>query len=130
MAANMKTVPTVEYDAAIAAADRYVEALRVGSSADLSAAFHKDAIMYGYISPPGPEMLTGSIRNLVTYVDKFGAAPDIKARSDILSITPTTAVVRTDMENDGSGSDYTDFLNLVKMDGKWTIIAKTFHKYG
>jgi hypothetical protein len=60
---------------------------------------------------------------------KNGTAPDIKTRIDVLAITPTTAVVRVDMEKDAIGSNYTDFHTLIKIDGTWHIIAKVYHMY-
>ncbi|KAH6672793.1 hypothetical protein F5X68DRAFT_42672 [Plectosphaerella plurivora] len=129
MAANIKTVPTAEYDAVIAAADKYVEGLRLGNSEVCAEAFHKDAIMYGFISPPKPEMLAGPISNLWTFIKQEGSAPNIKTRSDVLAITQTTAVVRIDMEGDAAGASYTDFLTLIKIDGRWQVVAKVFHKY-
>jgi hypothetical protein len=35
----------------------------------------------------------------------------------MLAITPTTAVVRVDMEKDAICSDYTDFHTLITVDG-------------
>lgn len=129
MAANTKTVPTAEYDAVIKAADTYVEGLRVGSPEVVAGAFHKDAVMYGFINPPKPDMLAGPIGNLYTFIKENGSAPNIKTRNDVLAITQTTAVVRIDMEGDAAGADYTDFLTLIKIDGRWQAIAKVFHKY-
>lgn len=129
MAANLKTVPTGEYDSVIEAANMYVEGLRIGSAETVARAFHKNAIMYGFINPPKPNMLAGHIDNLYTFVRDNGSAISIKTRIDILAITQTTAVIRIDMENDASGADYTDFLTLIKMEGRWQVIAKVFHKY-
>ncbi|CAJ0553099.1 Ff.00g116110.m01.CDS01 [Fusarium sp. VM40] len=130
MADNIKTVSTADYDGAIAAADKYIEGLRVGSSDLAAEAFHKDAIMYGFISPPKPDMLAGPIGNLWTFIKNEGSAPHIKTRNDVLAITQTTAVIRIDMEGDASGANYTDFLTLIKMEEEWQVIAKVFHKYG
>jgi Putative lumazine-binding len=66
------------------------------------------------------ELLGGPIKNLYDFVEKNGAAPDIKTRIDVLAITPTTAVVRVDMEKDA------DFHTL---NGTWHIIAKVYHMY-
>jgi len=129
MTANLKTVPTKEYDAVIAAADKYVEGLRLGDPDVVAKAFHKDATMYGFINPPKPDMLAGPIDNLYTFIRDSGKASSIKTRNDVLAITQTTAVVRIDMEQDASGADYTDFLTLIKIDGRWQAIAKVFHKY-
>ncbi|CAI7563976.1 unnamed protein product [Penicillium bialowiezense] len=129
MTANIKTVPTSEYDAVIQTANKYTEGLRSGSADAVAQAFHKDAVMYGFINPPEPDMLAGPIDTLYTFVRDNGSAPGIKTRNDVLAITQTTAVVRIDMEGDGSGADYTDFLTLIKIESQWQVIAKVFHKY-
>jgi hypothetical protein len=126
MSKNIKTVPTQDYVDVVAAANKYVEGLRVGSVDGVAEAFHKDATMYGFTNG---ELLGGPIKNLYDFVEKNGTAPDIKTRIDVLAITPTTAVVRVDMEKDAMGADYTDFHTLIKLDGTWQIIAKVFHMY-
>ncbi|GME46827.1 hypothetical protein AUEXF2481DRAFT_42230 [Neofusicoccum parvum] len=129
MAHNIKPIPTADYDAVIATVAKYVTGLQTGDNALLAQAFHKDATMYGYTGV-GTETLAGPISNLYDFVNQFGAAPSIRTRLDVLSITPTTAVVKVDMEQDAAGADYTDFHTLIKMEGRWQIIAKVFHKYG
>jgi hypothetical protein len=129
MSSNVKSVTTAEYDNIVQLVQNYyIEGLRTGSWSQISGAFHKDAIMYGWTATNGPFM-GGPISNLKGFVDQYGASRDIQARIDIIGITPTTAVVKIDMENDAGGFDYTDFHTLFKTDGKWEIIAKAFHKY-
>ena len=125
MSKNVKTVPTKDFEEVVATVAEYVEGLRVGSVAGLAQAFHKDAVMYGFTG----ELLGGPIKNLYDFVEKNGTAPDIKTRVDVLAITPTTAVVRVDMERDAIGADYTDFHTLIKHNGTWQIIAKVYHMY-
>jgi hypothetical protein len=48
----------------------------------------------------------------------------LKPRLDVITITPTTAVVCVDMENDTIGADYTDFHTLTKLDSTWYILSK------
>ena len=124
MSKNIKTVPTKDFEDVVATVTKYVEGLRVGSVADLARAFHKDAVMYGFTNG---ELLGGPIKSLYDFVEKNGTAPNIKTRLDVLAITPTTAVVRVDMENDAIGADYTDFHTLLKLDDTWQIIAKVYH---
>ena len=126
MSKNIKTVPTKDFEDVIATVAKYVEGLRVGSVTGLVQAFHKDAVMYGFTDG---ELLGGPIKNLYDFVKKNGAAPDIQTRLDVLAITPTTAVVRVDMEKDAIGADYTDFHTLIKLNGTWHIIAKVYHMY-
>ncbi len=123
---NIKTVPTDDYDHVVAAVAAYVEGLRVGSAEAVAAAFHSDAVMYGFTDG---QLLGGPIANLYDFVSTNGAAPRVKTRIDVLAITPTTAVVRVDMEEDAIGADYTDFHTLLKQDGRWHVIAKVYHQY-
>ncbi|VVM36491.1 hypothetical protein PS862_02804 [Pseudomonas fluorescens] len=126
MSKNIKAVPTSEYNAVIATANQYVEGLRVGSAEGVAQAFHKDAVMYGFTNG---ELLGGPIQNLFDFVRKNGNAPEITTRLDVLAITPTTAVVRVDMEKDAIGADYNDYLTLIKIDGTWKVIAKVYHQF-
>ena len=126
MSKNIKAVPTSEYNAVIATANLYVEGLRVGSAEGVAQAFHKDAVMYGFTNG---ELLGGPINNLFDFVQKNGKAPEITTRLDVLAITPTTAVVRVDMEKDAIGADYNDYLTLIKIDGTWKVIAKVYHQF-
>jgi Putative lumazine-binding len=126
MSKNIKTVPTKDFEGVVATVDKYVEGLRIGSVAGLTQAFHKDAVMYGLTNS---ELFGGPIKNLYDFVERNGAAPDIKTRIDVLAITPTTAVVRVDMEKDATGANYTDFHTLIKHDDTWHVIAKVYHTY-
>jgi hypothetical protein len=126
MSKNIKTVPTQDFEDVVETVAKYVDGLRVGNIPSLTQAFHKDAVMYGFTNG---ELLGGPIKNLYEFVEKNGTAPDIKTRIDVLAITPTTAVVRVDMENDAIAADYADFHTLIKLDGTWQIIAKVYHMY-
>lgn len=126
MSKNIKAVPTAEYNAVIATANQYVEGLRIGSAQGVAQAFHKEAVMYGFTNG---ELLGGPIKNLFDFVETNGAAPEISTRLDVLAITPTTAVVRVDMETDAIGADYNDYLTLIKIDGAWKVIAKVYHQF-
>ena len=126
MSKNIKAVRTTEYDAVIAVAQKYIDGLRNGSSDEVAQAFHKDAVMYGFTNG---ELLGGPIDNLFNFINKNGKAPDITTRLDVLAITPTTAVVRVDMEKDAIGADYNDYLTLIRIDGTWKVIAKVYHQF-
>ncbi|MQB07946.1 hypothetical protein DXT91_28325 [Agrobacterium tumefaciens] len=126
MSKNIKIIPTQEYEDIIATVMKYVDGLKVGDAKLVAEAFHGDATMYGFTNGT---LLGGPIKNLYDFVDENGTAPDIKVRLDILAITPSTAVVRVDMEKDAIGADYMDLHTLLKQDGKWSIIAKVFHMY-
>ncbi|WP_263408345.1 nuclear transport factor 2 family protein [Terriglobus tenax] len=126
MSTNIKTVSTRDFEDVITTVAKYVAGLQAGRADGVAEAFHRDAVMYGFASG---QLLGGTIKNLYEFVEKNGAAPAIKTRLDVLAITPTTAVVRVDMEKDAIGANYTDFHTLIKLDGTWQIIAKVFHMY-
>lgn len=126
MSKNIKAVATSEYNAVIAVAEKYVDGLRTGSPERLEEAFHQDAVMYGFTNG---ELLGGSIGNLYEFVRDNGKAPNITTRLDVLAITPSTAVVRVDMEQDAIGADYNDYLTLIRIDGAWKVIAKVYHQF-
>lgn len=83
--------------------------------------------MYGLAG--GKTLLGGPIDNLYDFVRQNGSAPEIKTHMDVLAITPTTAVVRIDMEKDAIGADYNDYITFIKLDSRWQAIAKVFHQF-
>lgn len=121
---NINTVS--DYDAVISVVQGYVDGLRSGDVEQLKKTFHKDAVMYGHLKDSFSE---GSIDNLYYYVKNFGSAPNIKTHLSVLHKTPTTAVVRVEMESDAANEDFTDYHSLVKVDGAWKVVAKLFHLY-
>lgn len=111
----------------LAAMQQYPDGMQRGDVALTSKAFHADANMYGWF---GGALLGGPISNLWEYIRGYGAATRVKTRIDVLAVTPTTAVVRVEMEGDNSEVDFTDFHTLVKVeDGSWKVVSKVFHAY-
>lgn len=126
MAANQNINAVQDYEDVLAAMEGYVQGLKTGNVAELKKTFHQDAIMYGYL---GDDLSQGSIDNLYTYVEKFGAAPNIKTNLTVLHKTPTTAIVRIEMEHDAADEDFTDYHSLIKINGEWKVVSKLFHLY-
>lgn len=103
---------------------QYVNGCATGCVETARQAFHKDAIMYGYLNG---ELSAGNIENLYAAMNALGAAPETKYQVDILECNGTAAVVRVVLEN-WHRLSFTDYHSLVKIDGKWTIVAKIFHQ--
>ena len=103
---------------------QYVNGCATGDVESTQKAFHKDAVMYGYLNG---ELSAGSIENLYAAIKALGADCATKAQVDIVECVGTAAVVRVVLE-DWHGLSFTDFHSLVKIDGKWTIVAKVFHQ--
>lgn len=121
----MEKIKVSDYNAVINTVSKYIEACIKGSSDIMKPAFTENALMYGYLNG---QLYDGSIEALYGAVDQFGAAPNAEARIDVFSIEGTAATVRVVLEN-WHGIAFTDFHNLVKINGEWKIIAKVFHQY-
>lgn len=126
MSINIKTLPNSDYEAVKAAVGYYIEALKTLDKSTLDLAFHKDGTMTGW-SPDG-SLSIGTYKNLHAYFDLYGAPKNLKTHIDVLGLTPTSAVVRVEIEG-AADAPYTDFHTLLKSDGEWKIIAKVFHAY-
>ena len=86
-------------------------------------AFHQDANIFGYV---GPDLFGGPIQGLFDWNDENGPAEDLELRFTSIDIVGTAASVRLDMDN-WTGHRFTDFFNLVKIDGAWKIVSKVFY---
>lgn len=104
---------------------KYVDACLTGNAQLAKKAFHKDAIMYGYLNK---ELCAGSINALYSAIEQLGADAGTKAEVDILEVVGTAAAVRIVLKN-WHGISFTDFHSLVKIDGKWIIVSKVFHQW-
>ena len=118
--------PVADYDAIAQAVNAYIEGGRVGSGALTSRAFHGHANIFGYL---GGTLLGPEPQKLYDARDKVGPAPDLEARFTRVDVTGTAANVRLDISRAGKPV-YTDYLNLAKLDGAWTIVSKVFHMHG
>lgn len=121
----MEKIKVSDYEAVINVVSKYTEGCKEGKSEIMKPAFTENALMYGYLNG---QLYHGSIEALYGAVDQFGPAPESKTRIDVLSIEGTAATVRVILE-DWHGIAFTDFHNLLKMDGEWKIVAKVFHQY-
>ena len=78
-------------------------------------------------------------KNVTAYLTELenelaGIAPDVRhdilagVREELLGLDPAAASARIDT-NDISGFCFTDFFNLLKVEGKWTVISKIYHTH-
>lgn len=90
--------------------------------------FTSNATMYG-VDKEG-KLFGGPIQVLYDILD--GNTPQPKpAMVEITSIeiVNTAATGRIDINDIGGGYYYTDFMNLLKIDGEWRIVNKIFHTH-
>jgi hypothetical protein len=111
--------------AARAVIEEYVAACRVRSVQRLQAIFHADARMSGYL---GPQALVGTPQPF--YDALKGAPPDAagsRYEAEITAVDVTGSIASVTLEERGFlGHSFTDYFHLMKVDGRWLIVSKTF----
>jgi putative lumazine-binding protein len=120
--------PTGEQFAAVVGVLRtYLDGLHHSDTDRLAAVFHPAA---RYITPTGDELVDLALDEYLPIVaDRPSPASKGEARRDrIVSVElagPDAAFVR--VECAVAPRVFTDLLTLVRVDGRWQIIAKVFH---
>lgn len=111
-----------EHGAIEAVIEGYLDAGREGRSELARPVFERAATMRGYLHGA---LLDGTAQDYFAYVDEHGPARELVVRSRSIEIAGTAAVARLEIEN-WHGIRYTDFLSLLRFDGRWMIAAKVF----
>ncbi len=101
----------------------YLKGAVSGKGAEMKPSFHEDATWFGYV---GSELVAGSIQSLFDWNDSNGPANDLVYKISKIEIVDSIASVRIELDN-WTGHRFTDFLNLLKVDGKWQVMNKVFH---
>lgn len=113
-----------EYNAIVEVLNQYNEGGAKADSALMKPAFNEQATMFGV---DGDKLVGGAIQNLYDVIDTaFRPSPEAKAAIVRIDIVGTAASARVDTDN-VSGFRFTDFFNLLKVEGKWTIVSKIYH---
>jgi hypothetical protein len=121
-----------DQDAGAAAAvravmERYIEAVFKADVDTLRGLFHPVAVMSGYL---GDKLLAGSPEPFLTDV---GGRPSMEASgapytADILDIHASSLTAGLRLEETGFFGQFSfvNYFHLLKVDGEWKIISKTF----
>ena len=120
-----------ERDAVIAAMQRYINGVRLGSSTVMRAGFHEAAMIFGYY--PGGVM-ANPIQDLFDWIDKNGPSPDLKAEFGDIQVRESIASVQLEIRNlsgalAGTDVQMSDIFLLLRTDEGWKITQKPFHWY-
>jgi len=112
-----------DYDAITELIQHYIDGAISGKGSDMKPAFHEDATIYGYV---GADLFAGPIQGLYDWNDTNGPAKEIVARIVSIDIVGSAASVRLETDN-WTGHRFTDFFNVLKVDGQWKVMNKIFH---
>lgn len=116
-----------EYNAILEVLAKYNEGGAKADSSIMKSAFNEQATIYGV---GGDNKLAGGpIQKLFDTIDNdFKPSPNAKGAIVRIDIVGTAASARVDTD-DISGFRFTDFFNLLKVEGKWTIVSKIYHTH-
>lgn len=115
-----------EYNAIVAVLNQYNQGGAKADSALMKPAFNEQATMFGV---DGDKLVGGAIQGLYDVIDNsFRPSPEAQAAIVRIDIVGTAASARVDTDK-VSGFRFTDFFNLLKVEGKWTIVSKIYHTH-
>lgn len=116
-----------EYQAITQVLNKYNEGCKQAKSSIMKPAFSEQATMF---SVNGDGKLTGGpIQTLFDGIDSaFRPSPEAQGVIVNIDIVGTAASARIDT-NDVSGFCFTDFFNLLKVDGEWTVVSKIYYTH-
>ncbi|PLR64129.1 hypothetical protein QCBJ_08390 [Pseudomonas sp. QC2] len=116
-----------DYNAIVTVLNHYNEGGKQAKSSIMKPAFSEQATIFGVDSEG--KLTGGPIQGLFDIIDSaFRPSPEAKGAIVNVDIVGTAASARIDT-NDISGFCFTDFFNLLKVDGKWTVISKIYHTH-
>lgn len=110
--------------------DLYIDGVQNGNLESMRQAFHPQSSMFGYL---GKDLFVTPIQGLYDYI--AGTIPPAKAGEvgkqytySITSISVVGHAASVEMAMDGYHKhDFTDYFQLLKIDGRWWIVSKLFH---
>ena len=117
-----------EYQAIVEVLNQYNEGGKQAKSSIMKPAFSEQATIFG-VDADG-KLAGGAIQGLFDTIDNPPFRPSPEAQGVIvrIDIVGTAASARIDT-NDISGFCFTDFFNLLKVEGKWTVVSKIYHTH-
>ncbi|WP_312937143.1 nuclear transport factor 2 family protein [Stutzerimonas nitrititolerans] len=117
-----------EYQAIVEVLNQYNEGGKQAKSSIMKPAFSEQATIFG-VDAEG-KLVGGPIKGLFDTIDNPPFRPSPEAQGVIVKIDIVGAAASARIDtNDISGFCFTDFFNLLKVEGKWTVISKIYHTH-
>jgi hypothetical protein len=89
-------------------------------------AFHPSAAIVGN----EPELLWLSVEDFIAGCAEAGPQPGGRAAyAQITAVETVGDIARVTLEDDYAGYRYTDYLTLLRVEGEWRIVNKTFFRH-
>jgi hypothetical protein len=109
--------------------DLYVEGMRNGDGAKLREAFHPQAWMFGSLAGTRYDEPIGE---LISMVDGHSVDVDGSYQARVVSVEQVGDAAFATLEEQGCWGEvsFTDFFTLAQIEGRWTIVNKTFAHTG
>jgi hypothetical protein len=116
-----------DYNAIVDVLNQYNEGGKQAKSSIMKPAFSEHATIFGVDADNA--LVGGPIQGLFDTIDTaFRPSPEARAAIAHIDIVGTAANARVDTD-DISGFRFTDFFNLLKVDGRWTVVSKIYHTH-
>ncbi|MGO4264343.1 MULTISPECIES: nuclear transport factor 2 family protein [unclassified Stenotrophomonas] len=116
-----------EYQAIVEVLNKYNEGGKQAKSSVMKPAFSEQATIFGV--DVESKLVGGPIQGLFDTIDTaFRPSPEAQGVIVNIDIVGTAASARIDT-NDISGFCFTDFFNLLKVEGQWTVVSKIYHTH-
>lgn len=116
-----------EYQAIVEVLNKYNEGGKQAKSGVMKPAFSDQATIFGVDAES--KLVGGPIQGLFDTIDTaFRPSPEAQGVIVNIDIVGTAASARIDT-NDISGFCFTDFFNLLKVEGQWTVVSKIYHTH-
>lgn len=122
------TTKETEKDAIGQVVRRYVQGMLAADEMALRQAFHPECKIIGHFQGSLEWM---SLDDFIGEINQAGpAAADTQPYLDIGYIDVTGDAASLKVVDDFAGLRFTDYLSLLKIDGRWTIINKLYYVRG
>lgn len=114
-----------EYNAVLEALSKYIEGCAKADGSIMRPAFHADAVMFTTAESAVSRV---PIQALFDGIESDFKPSDPNSAVATVDIVGNVASARVDTD-DLDGFRFSDFFHLLKADGDWQIVAKTFYTH-